>query len=200
MSIDYSVIVSLLSSVLGATAVSDTLVEAFKKLFEEKKTETEESRNVPTLVPQERQTKDVKEIEAQLATDAAISVLDSTYASTSLIRDERMRQAKLAFNSALSLVVIGVLIIFIGVGLLWFNGSVEAGSITVAIGAITEIISVLLFKFNKEANQRLDDVRKELSSIETAKIGLSLAKEINNLEKRDEAIANLASQLQSKNG
>jgi len=199
MSVGVDIIVSILASILGSTSVSRSLVEAFRKLFEERKAKDKELASLQA----ERSPEEVAKIqakEADIATETAITVLNSTYDATSQIRDERMRQARYAFNAALTLVVVGVLIIFTGVAMLWFGNSVEPGAITVGVGAITEVVSAILFKLNKEVNVRLDEVRKELSAIETARIGLGLAKEIDNLEKRDDAIANLAERLQPQNG
>lgn len=79
-----------------------------------------------------------------------------------------MRQAKLSFNVAIGLMVIGVLIVFIGIALLYFKEGFESGLITIGGGAVSEIISVIVFSFNKETNNRLDELRKDLSTIEMA--------------------------------
>jgi hypothetical protein len=87
--------------------------------------------------------------------------------------------------------------VFAGIGLLWVKDSFESGLITVAVGAVSEIISILVFKFNSETNNRLDVLRKDLSIIETARVGLSIAKQIENQEKRDHAISELSLRLQN---
>ncbi len=107
-----------------------------------------------------------------------------------------MRQAKAAFNIALTLMIVGVLVIFAGVALLYFKEGIEQGLITVVVGAVSEILSVIVLGFNRETNNRLDDLRKDMSVIETARVGLSFAKQIENQEKRDNAISELSLKIQ----
>lgn len=195
MSIEVTLITSLLASVLGSTALAESLVNLFKEKFDNKTTKDTAS--------DELQVSDRQKLyltgdqESEIATEAAIEALDETYQSTAGIVAERMRQAKLAFNVAISLMVVGVVIVFAGIGLLWVKESFESGLITVAVGAVSEIISLLVFKFNSETNNRLDVLRKDLSIIETARVGLSIAKQIENQEKRDHAISQLSLRLQN---
>ncbi|WP_018417410.1 TRADD-N-associated membrane domain-containing protein [Teredinibacter turnerae] len=195
MSIEVTLITSLLASVLGSTALAESLVKLFKEKFDNKTTKNTAS--------DELQVSDRQKLyltgdqESEIATEAAIEALDETYHSTAGIVSERMRQAKLAFNVAISLMVVGVVIVFAGIGLLWVKESFESGLITVAVGAVSEIISLLVFKFNSETNNRLDVLRKDLSIIETARVGLSIAKQIENQEKRDHAISQLSLRLQN---
>lgn len=194
MSIEVTLITSLLASVLGSGAVAETLVRLFKEKYQAKTEEKPDG--LGNGVFESRKKYLTSEQKASIATEAAIEALDETYQSTSGVLSERMRQAKLAFNAALSLMVVGVLIIFIGIGLLWVKEGFEPGSITIAVGSISEIISLLVFKLNKETNNRLDELRKDLSVIETARVGLSIAKQIENQEKRDHAISELSLRLQ----
>ena len=195
MSIEVTLITSLLASALGSGAVAESLVRLFREKYQAKtEDEPEDSGN---QVSESGKKYLSSEQEASIATDAAIEALDETYQSTSGILSERMRQAKLAFNAALSLMVVGVLIIFIGIVLLWLKEGFVSGSITIAVGSISEIISLLVFKLNKETNNRLDELRKDLSVIETARVGLSIAKQIENQEKRDHAISQLSLRLQN---
>jgi hypothetical protein len=195
VSIEVTLITSLLASVLGSTALAESLVNLFKEKFDNKTTKDTAS--------DELQVSDRQKLyltgdqESEIATEAAIEALDETYQSTAGIVAERMRQAKLAFNVAISLMVVGVVIVFAGIGLLWVKESFESGLITVAVGAVSEIISLLVFKFNSETNNRLDVLRKDLSIIETARVGLSIAKQIENQEKRDHAISQLSLRLQN---
>lgn len=193
MSIEVTLITSLLASSFGSTAVAESLVQLFKEKFD--KNTIDDSTADSSSVSDTKKLYLTGKQEADIATDAAIEALDETYQSTSGIVFERMRQAKLAFNAALSLMIIGVFIVFSGVVLLWIKDSFEAGLITVAVGAVSEIISLLVFKFNKETNNRLDDLRRDLSVIETARVGLSIAKQIENQDKRDHAISELSLRL-----
>ena len=195
MSIEVTLITSLLASALGSTAIADSLVKLFKEKFDDK---TTKNSDLSVSQVSERQKLYLTgDQESEIATEAAIEALDETYQSTSGILSERMRQAKLAFNAALSLMVVGVVIVFVGVGLLWVKDSFESGLITVAVGAISEVVSLLVFKFNNETNNRLDILRKDLSKIETARVGLSIAKQIEDQEKRDHAISQLSLRLQN---
>jgi len=201
MSIEVSLIISLLGAVIGSSTIAESVVELFKKFYNERKAKivtdvsvgTIEATIPPPLVDIRASTKS----EADIVTDAAIKALDATHTSVLSIRVERMRQARLAFNTALILMIVGVIVTFIGVGFLIFGGNIEAGIISVLSGTVSEIISAVVFRFNKEANNRLDEVRKELSRIEMAKIGLSLAKEISDMEKRDAAISDLTKTVQN---
>ncbi|WP_242625905.1 TRADD-N-associated membrane domain-containing protein [Vibrio cholerae] len=136
------------------------------------------------------------EQESKIVNEAAIEALDETYTLTAGIAAERMRQAKAAFNIALTLMIVGVLVIFAGVALLYFKEGIEQGLITVVVGAVSEILSVIVLGFNRETNNRLDDLRKDMSVIETARVGLSFAKQIENQEKRDNAISELSLKIQ----
>ncbi len=195
MSIEVSLITALLASVFGSRATTDALIAIYNKIFDKKTTDTSDTDDL--VVSDRKRLYLTAEKESEIATDAALEALDVTYDSTLAIRDERMRQARLAFNAALSLMVIGVVIIFSGVALLWIKPELDQGAITIAVGAITEIISVIVFAFNRDANNRLEEVRKELSAIETARVGLSMAKQISDLEKRDDAIADLTKKVQN---
>lgn len=195
MSIEVTLITSFLASALGSTAIAESLVKLFKEKFDDKTTKDIDRSG--SKVSDRQKLYLTGDQESEIATEAAIEALDETYQSTSGIVSERMRQAKLAFNAALSLMIAGVIIVFFGIGLLWVKDSFESGLITVAIGAISEIISLLVFKFNSETNNRLDALRKDLSIIETARVGLSIAKQIEDQEKRDHAISQLSLRLQN---
>jgi hypothetical protein len=195
MSIEISLITALLASVFGSRTTAEALIAIYNKIFDIKTTDTSGAGEM--AVADRKRLYLTAEKESEIATDAALEALDLTYDSTLAIRDERMRQARLAFNAALSLMIIGVVIIFIGVALLWIKPELNQGAITVAVGAITEVISVVVFAFNRDANNRLEEVRKELSAIETARVGLSMAKQISDLGKRDDAIADLTKRIQN---
>ncbi|WP_028875988.1 TRADD-N-associated membrane domain-containing protein [Teredinibacter turnerae] len=195
MSIEVTLITSLLASALGSTAIAESLVKLFREKFDNKT--TKDSSSSESQVSDRQKLYLTGDQESEIATEAAIEALDETYQTTSGIVSERMRQAKLAFNAALSLMIVGVLIVFAGIGLLWVKESFESGLITVAVGAISEVISLLVFKFNSETNNRLDVLRKDLSIIETARVGLTIAKQIEDQEKRDHAISQLSLRLQN---
>jgi uncharacterized membrane protein len=196
VSIEISVISSLLAAAIGSSFFKEAIETIFKEKVKEKSISSANiiERNLVAESPPQYLT---REKEAEIAADAALEVLNSTYQSIAEIRNERMRQAKLAFNVAVTLMIIGVLIIFLGILLLWLKENISSGLITIASGAVSEVLSVIVFSFNKETNNRLDEIRKELSVIETARVGLSIAKQIENLEKRDHAISELSRRIQN---
>lgn len=196
MSLEIAIVTSLLGSALGSSSIAEKLVQLINQKFDKKSSERviisqTGSNNI------EQQGNLTKEQKAEIATDATLEALNETYQSTSDIVAERMRQAKLSFNAALSLMIIGVLIIFVGVGLLWAKDNFESGLITIAVGAVSEVFSLLVFKLNKETNNRLDELRQDLSVIEVARVGLSIARQIENPDKRDHAISELSLSLQN---
>ena len=195
MSIEVTLLTSVLASALGSSAIAEAIVKLFQEKLDKKT--TDDSALEEMAVSERKKLYLTEDKAAEIANKAAIEALDETYQSTAEIVSERMRQAKTAFNVAIALMVIGVLIIFIGVVLLYLKESVESGLITVGIGAISEILSIIVFGFNKETNNRLDELRKDMSVIEIARVGLIIAKEIEDQEKRDHAISELSLSLQN---
>ena len=70
------------------------------------------------------------------------------------IAQERLRQARLSFNLALTATAICFSISVLGGGLL-LSGKVPSGTITSAMGLVS---SMGCFKFAKNANDRLDKI------------------------------------------
>ena len=77
-----------------------------------------------------------------------------------LVIKERLRQAKLSFNIALSLTIISAIISLIGVGLL-LSGKTSEGTATTAGGLASKIVSIGLLKMTKDTNERLDKIATE---------------------------------------
>ncbi|NEQ40458.1 MAG: hypothetical protein F6K40_31200 [Okeania sp. SIO3I5] len=77
-----------------------------------------------------------------------------------LVIKERLRQAKLSFNIALSLTIISAIISVTGVGLL-LSGKTSQGTATTAGGLASQIVSVSLLKMTKDTNERLDKIATE---------------------------------------
>jgi hypothetical protein len=194
-----SIEVTLLTSVLANALVTPAIAESLVKHFREKldKKSIDETNPANSKVSDQRRLYLKSNQATEIANQAAIEALDETYQSTAGILSERLRQAKTAFNVAITLMIIGILVIFLGVGLLYLKDGFESGVITIAVGAVSEILSVVVFGFNKETNNRLDELRKDMSVIETSRVGLSIAKEIENQEKRDNAITELSLRIQS---
>lgn len=195
MSIEVTLLTSVLSSALGSSAIAESLVQLFREKVDKKS--IDDTNSSESILAASKRLYLTGEQAEKIANEAAIEALDETYQSTANIASERMRQAKTAFNVAIALMVIGVLIIFLGVGLLYLKEGLQSGLITIGAGAILEILSVVVFGFNKETNNRLDELRKDMSVIDTARVGLSIAKQIENQEKRDDAISELSLKIQN---
>jgi hypothetical protein len=86
------------------------------------------------------------------------------------------------------LLIVGVLIIFSGSAVLLLQEKAGTGTFTVVAGGIAEIISVVLFGFHKQTNDKLDALRNELSAIESAQFSMTLIEKIEDPVKRDDAI------------
>ncbi len=195
VSIEVTLLTSVLASALGSSAIADSLIQLFRAKLDKKS--IDESDTNEGMVSEPKTLYLTSDQASEIANEAAIEALNETYQSTAGILTERMRQAKTAFNVAITLMIVGVFIIFLGVGLLYLKEGFESGLITIAVGAISEILSVVVFGFNKETNNRLDVLRKDMSVIETARVGLSIAKQIENQQKRDDAISELSLNLQN---
>ncbi|HAS6299991.1 MULTISPECIES: TRADD-N-associated membrane domain-containing protein [Vibrio] len=194
MSIEVTLLTTVLANALGSSGLAESLVKLFKEKLDKKTIDDSGSDEITAAEPKRLYL--AGDQESKIVNEAAIEALDETYMFTAGIAAERMRQAKAAFNIALTLMIVGVLIIFAGVALLYFKEGIEQGLITVVVGAVSEILSVIVFGFNRETNNRLDDLRKDMSVIETARVGLSFAKQIENQEKRDNAISELSLKIQ----
>lgn len=138
------------------------------------------------------------ELPSAEAQDVSMQAIVAARTKAAELRDERMRQAKFTFNAALILSVIGASIIFIGIGLLLFRDASIAGVLSAATGAVIEVISAVLFRFNSQTNNRLDEIGKDLSAIETAQIAMVLIEKIEDPGQRDEAIREAASDLRAR--
>jgi hypothetical protein len=82
-----------------------------------------------------------------------------------ILIQERLRQARLSFNLTLTLFVTSSIISIVGIALL-FLGKVPEGTVTTAGGLASNIVSVRCLKLNKETNDRLDEIVKDLQDEE----------------------------------
>ena len=134
----------------------------------------------------------VSESEPQEITNRALS---SAHESTNSHRLVRLNQARITFQAALILSVLGILIIFAGVALVLLKDLSLAGAITAVVGAITEAVSAIIFKLNHETNNRLDEIGRDMRVIEAAQISMTLIAKIEDPKKRDDAIRDAAMDL-----
>jgi hypothetical protein len=94
----------------------------------------------------------------------AIRTVDDSERFLNDRRRERLRQASWSFNAALALVIIGTLIVLVGTVLLYRNQTTQ-GIVTAGAGAVSNIISVLVFRLNRDANDRLDRIAEALGEV-----------------------------------
>lgn len=109
-------------------------------------------------------------------------------------RQRQLAQGRIVFFTALALLSFGVLLALAGIlGIYFFN--LAAGTITVASGTIIDLISAVVLRFNKQENERLDALTKELSILDRTTMAMQYIHQISDAEKKDQAILDLAKQL-----
>jgi hypothetical protein len=126
--------------------------------------------------------------------DKVYTVINNTFNNLERFRNERLRQAKMSFNAALGLIIIGILIVFIGVFLL-FKKSITEGALTAALGVISNIIGGTILKFYQNTNDRLDRIDNDLFILDTAKVQYALILNINEKTNKDQAIKELIGKI-----
>ena len=118
--------------------------------------------------------------------ELTLGSFDSAYAGQEGIRDERLRQAKLTFNAALGLAIFGVVAVLAG-AFFFATGKVTSGALTVGAGAVSEAISVLVFRLYKETNNRLDRVGEDLNLLDKSRVAMRIIQQIDDPAQRDRA-------------
>jgi hypothetical protein len=78
-----------------------------------------------------------------------------------LVFYERLRQASRSFDLSLILITTSSIISIVGIALL-FLGKVPEGTVTTAGGLASNVVSVRCLKLNKDTNDRLDEIVKDL--------------------------------------
>ena len=116
--------------------------------------------------------------------DDVYCIISSTYETLCDFRRERERQAKNSFNVALSLVIIGVLIVFGGI-FLFFKKNIVEGLLSSTVGSISSIIGGTIIKLYKDTNDRMDKLNANLSTLNYVKVQYALILKINDEKKRD---------------
>jgi hypothetical protein len=132
---------------------------------------------INSIQPESVEVKDVYD-------DDIYCVISNTYETLCNFRKERERQAKNSFNVALTLVIVGVLIVFGGVFLLFKKNIVE-GVLSSTVGSISSIIGGTIIKLYKDTNDRMDKLDANLSTLNYAKVQYALILKINDEKKRD---------------
>jgi len=96
----------------------------------------------------------------------AVSIINNGEKFLKEHRMERLRQARTTFNAAIILVSVGTVVILGGVVLLYCQ-RLGAGALTSAAGIVSNIMSALLFKLNKDANDRLDKATASMATLKS---------------------------------
>ena len=122
--------------------------------------------------------------------DDVYYIISSTYETLCNFRKERERQAKNSFNVALSLIIVGVLVVFGGVFLLFRKNIVE-GVLSSVVGSISSIIGGTIIKLYKDTNDRMDKLNADLFTLNSAKVQYAMILKINNEKKRDVELSKL---------
>lgn len=120
----------------------------------------------------------------------SIGVFESSISNIELIREEILRQAKLAYNCALLAVFLGIILISAGIVFIYLN-KLEITIVSSIVGILSEFISAILFNFSNKANDKLEKVQKDLSKFENAKVGLELINNIEDQSTKDAALSKL---------
>ena len=102
------------------------------------------------------------------------------------VQGEQMRQAKLTFNAAIAIGVLGTLVLLSGIVVSFFDA--RRGVSPTAAGIVMDVLSFFAIKFHRETNQRLDEIRRDENAI-------ALVARIRDVRTRDEAICNLVKGL-----
>ena len=103
---------------------------------------------------------------------------------------ERLRQSRMVSNVTVFLLVIGVLIVFIGIALLLKN-DITSGIVTTSSGIISDIIIGVIFKFNKDSNDRLDITAEDMGYFERVRTSEVLMDKITDPDRKDILIDDL---------
>jgi hypothetical protein len=122
--------------------------------------------------------------------DDIYNIISSTYDTLIKLKAERDRQSKNSFNAALSMIISGILIVFVGVYLL-FRKNITEGVLSSSIGAVSNIIGGTIMKFYKDTNNRMDGINKDLFTLNTAKVRYALVLKIKDNDKRDNELSDL---------
>jgi hypothetical protein len=105
-------------------------------------------------------------------------------------RQERLSQAHITFAAAFIALITGTVLVFIAL-ICIYTASLPVGAATVVASLISDIISALAFRFNKEANERLDSVTRELSILDRTELATRYIGYISHTEAKDRAITDL---------
>jgi hypothetical protein len=115
------------------------------------------------------------------------------------IQEERLRQARLSFLVALVTSVAGMVVILCGLVAV-LTGVVTAGVVTVVSGTVCEAVGLLAFALNRQANDRLDAIRRDLTLLTNTVLVVELVGGLSDKRLQDRAIADAIRVLTRDNG
>lgn len=106
-------------------------------------------------------------------------------------REERIKQAKITFIVALTVMVTSAVLVFIGI-IIILIGKIQAGVVSSIASVVCGTVSGLALGFNKQTNDRLDKDASELAALEKSYTGMQYLSFITDIKMKDEAIRDLA--------
>jgi hypothetical protein len=142
---------------------------------------------VPQIPPEEDFSHSTRPLPGHLSLkkNLPIEIVDPEQAHIQEIYREQMRQAKLSFNCALPLGVIGALVAIWGA----VSWSQSSGKAWFGIGGIMDILSFFLLKFHGEINRRLEETRRDFTAARREERLFLKALQISAPGMKDETIA-----------
>ena len=119
-------------------------------------------------------------------------MLTQAYHSARQTRDERLRQASLTFNAALILAIMGTLFVLAGLAIIFLTPNKTAGGIGALAGVVSNVISAISFRLNRETNDRLDQANVQVATIEASQVAVQVAMRMESGISRDETFREIA--------
>jgi hypothetical protein len=123
--------------------------------------------------------------------------VESRYTALNSDHDERRRQARTSFNVAYNLLIVGIVLIFIGAIIVLLRGLTAAIYISL-VGCVSEAISALLLRFNKDSNDRLDETTKSSNILLMLELSMRFIDQITDEEERNKALRELARDIRTR--
>lgn len=178
-------IISAVASTLLTSIASEILDSSIRKVIDDRDYEIPNTLAIenPEIYPVSKEIDILDESES-------MGVFESSINNIELIREEILRQAKLAYNCALLAVFLGIILISAGIVFIYLN-KIEITIVSSVVGVLSEFISAILFNFSNKANDKLEKVQKDLSKFENARVGLELISNIEDQSTKDAAISKL---------
>lgn len=124
------------------------------------------------------------------------SAISSTHAAIKHQTKEVKRQARLSFNAALMLIVIGSLVMIFGV-FMSFSEHVPEGVLTAGSGIISALVGRFAMSMYRESNESYLALNKKLNVVVIAQTQYTLIRTLSSKKERDEAVKALIINIQN---